>query len=226
MDSRLSLALVKIFEFPFVYSYFLPILLGIFLWKNNYLNRPAKYLVVYSILIFLEEYFYGVFGVLWRNNLWIGRIGLYIELLFVFFFFKCFITHKRLLHLMQAITIICIGLMTYLNTKAVWMSNPDVELIVYYTYLFIIVSLYYFQIFNDEKISNLFKDLGFMVGAVLILSNSMVLLFFLFYNYNVQTNDPELQRTHELFSYLNLIKIVGYNVFYAVFLWVTRVSPK
>lgn len=87
MEAKLGLALVKIFEFPFIYSYFLPIILGIFLWRKKQLSRPAIYLVVYIMVLFLEDYFHGFFAVLYRNNLWVGRIGLYFETLFVALFF-------------------------------------------------------------------------------------------------------------------------------------------
>lgn len=190
------------------------------------LSLASKYLVVYCGLIFLEEYFYGVFSILWRNNLWVGRIGLYIELLFVFIFFRTFIKRPGLQKLINILTILALGMMTYMNSQAVWLSNAELEQVVYFVYLISVFVIYYIQVFNDEKVNNLFLDLGFMVGSILIISWSFVLLYHLFYNYSVFSEDPQIKYIHRVLTKVNLFKIVGYNLLYTLVLWVTRVSQK
>lgn len=226
MEAKLGLALVKICEFPFIYSYFLPIILGIFLWRKKQLSRPAIYLVVYIMVLFLEDYFHGFFAVLYRNNLWVGRIGLYFETLFVALFFGYYLKEQVLRRIYFVCTVVCLSVITYFNTKADWMEHVDLELLIYYINLFIVVTLYYIQVYKDEQIQNIFFDLGFLVGSVLIISVSFVLLHNLFYNFTAFSQDSRIISIYKILSNINIYKIIGYNILFTVVLWVTRVSPK
>lgn len=223
MSDKLYKALTFIFEFPFIYSYFFPICVGIYLWSKKVLSTPAKLLLVYCFVIFLLEYANGFFAILIGNNLWVGRISVFIEIAFVYFFYRAIVQLPVVRNVLNLITAIALLFVIYLNLESIWTTHNELEVVIYYAYLFLVVIFYFIETFRTKAVPYLFKDIGFLVGSTLILSNSIVLLHFLFFNTTLTSNNEEMLAIHYFFETLNLYTIVSYNCLFALILWVTRI---
>lgn len=211
------------FKLPFFYTYLLPILMGLFLWKRQQLSKHAKILVAYCLFTIFHEWAFAAVGVIYHNNLWMTRTWVYFEILFVLLFYRNLLSGK-ILKAMYLSALPVVGLITYYNILAHWTNYVDVEYVMYYFWMFGVIILYFIQTFREERVENLFADIGFLVGFVLVITRSITFLQNLFYNTLVYSSD--LNHIAQFWSDVNKATIAGYNVLYALILWVTRLSRK
>ena len=183
-------------------------------------------LVIYSVLVYLQEYFMAFFAVVSRNNLWISRIGIVMETLFIFVFYFKIISDSNLKKWFNGISILAFILLLYFDFSGEWKSYVDMEMVVYFVYLLLAIIIYYIQTFRNELVEYLFKDIGFLVGSVLLLSSSVVLLGSLFYNTIVYVNDVKIKAVLRLYHNINIVNVVGYNILFGIILWITRAYRK
>jgi hypothetical protein len=190
------------------------------LWYTKQLSNQAKVLVVNSLLYFGIEWTFAAVGKIYGNNLWMTHIIIYFDVLFVFNFYYWFVQDKLTRTILVSVFSMVLVLITYFNFKAKWVQYTDHEFVVHYFWTFIAVGLYYINTFREEKVTNLFRDLGFMVGFILIISNSIVFLQNILYN-TFQTSELSLSFI-AFWTNVNWGTIIFYNLSYGTLLWVTR----
>ncbi|MNY46839.1 hypothetical protein D3C86_1820590 [compost metagenome] len=84
---------------------------------------------------------------------------------------------------------------------------------------YVIVS-YFVEMFRQEKVFNPFRDLYFVVGAVLLLGYSSTLLYNVLYDYVIMGYFG--LEVGSVLDGVNMGLVVFYNVLYSYALWISR----
>lgn len=202
-------------------SYLIPLLLGGVLWSKGHLLFVAKLLFLYILLTFAVECTGLILASKGIQNLWLYRLYLYIEVTFPTLFFINYYKSrlKRIIVLILfGLVIIFITLMNYFED---WSEYASIQTGITFTYIAYLILNYFIEMFRYEEVINPFKDLGFLVGSIVLLSQSTTFIYNLLYN---QLLDGYFgDSIHSTLENVNVMLIILYNMFYSYTLWVSRV---
>ncbi|WP_294673963.1 hypothetical protein [uncultured Fluviicola sp.] len=201
-------------------SCLIPFLIGGVLWFQGRLLFVAKILVVHTFVAFLFELIGIILASKGIHNLWLYRIYLYIEVVFPALFFGLY--YKSNLRKMLAFfgCIIVIILTTVLNSYDDWGYHASFQTGITFIYILFLILNYFIEMFQEEKVINPFKELAFLVGSIILLSQSSSFFYNLLYN---QLLDGYFGTSlHMTMEYVSIFLTILYNLLYSYAIWVSR----
>ena len=194
--------------------------MGLALWLQKRLPFISKILWVYILFTVCVEIFGAILASCGSNNLWLYRIYAYAELAFpILFFFNQFSegsSRNRLI----IVSLLAMILITLTNLFDDWQTYASVQTGITFGYVAFIIIAYFIQMFKLEKVFNPFKDIYFLVGAVILLAHSGTLIYDVLYDYVISGVFGE--EIHPILNGVNLGLILFYNILYSYALWISR----
>jgi hypothetical protein len=201
-------------------SYIFPIGIGLALLFQKRLPFAGGMLLIYLSFTFCIEITSTILANNSINNLWLYRIYLYVELVFlVFFFFNQF--SKRINKIVLLIVFALAMILTiFTNLFDDWQTHASLQTGIVFGYVAFIIISYFIEMFRTEKVFNPFKDVYFVVGAVTLLAHSGTLIYDVLYNHLVSGYFGSGIRS--ILNGVNLGLIVFYNILFSYALWISR----
>ena len=203
-----------------ILSYLIPLILGGVLWFKERLFFSSKVLAGYLLFSFLFEITGIVLAVYGVHNLWLYRIYLYVEVFFPTIFFVTYFKSSLLKYIAVITFVIVVILTTILNCFENWEYHASFQTGITFTYISFLILSYFIEMFREEKVVNPFKDLPFVVGSIILLSQSSTFLYNLLYNQlsSGYFGDSFHMKMEDVNVFLTMI----YNILYAYALWVSK----
>ncbi|WP_343748299.1 hypothetical protein [Fluviicola sp.] len=210
-------------EYVVFSSYIFPIGMGLALLIQKRLPFIGKILWVYMLFRLCVEIVSFILARNGINNLWLYRVYLYAELVFpsIFFFNQFSRKGNRLLLLIAFV--LAITLTTLTNLFDNWLAHASVQTGIAFVYVAFIIISYFVEMFRMEKVFNPFKDVYFILGAVIFLGHSGSLIYDVLYNYLISGYFGS--GILSILNKVNLSLIIFYNVLYSYALWISRHHP-
>lgn len=203
-----------------ILSYILPIGIGLALLFQKRLPFVGSILLIYLSFTFCVEIMSTVLASNGINNLWLYRLYLYVDLLFLaLFFFNQFSKRRNKVILLVVFTLAII-LTTLTNLFDNWLTHASLQTGITFGYVAFIIISYFIEMFRTEKVFNPFKDVYFVVGAVILLGHSGTLIYDVLYNYLISGYFGT--EIHHILSEVNLGLSIFYNVLFSYALWISR----
>lgn len=207
-------------EFVVFSSYIFPIGIGLALLFGKRLPFVGRILWGYMLFRLCVEIVSHKLAINGINNLWLYRIYLYAELVFPsIFFFNQFSKRRSKIMLLIAF-VLAIALTTLTNLYDDWQAHASIQTGITFGYVAFIIISYFVEMFQTEKVFNPFKDVYFIVGAVILLGHSGTLIYDVLYNYLISGYFGF--NIHSILNRVNLSLIIFYNVLYSYALWLSR----
>lgn len=203
-----------------ILSYILPIGVGLALWFQKRLPFVGIILLVYLSFTFCVEITSTVLAINGINNLWLYRLYLYVDLLFLLLFFFNQFSKRRNKVIFLAVFVLAITLTTLTNVFDNWLTHASLQTGITFGYVAFIIVSYFIEMFQTEKVFNPFKDVYFVVGAVVLLGHSGTLIYDVLYNY--LTLGYFGIEIHYILSEVNLGLIIFYNVLFSYAIWISK----
>jgi len=201
-------------------SYLLPLTMGLALWFQKRLPFVSKVLWAYLLFTVCVEIAGAILASNGSNNLWLSRVYVYAELVFPsFFFFNQFSEGRSRKQLLTVLLLAAI-LITLTNLFDDWQTSASLQTGITFGYVAFIIISYFVQMFRTEKVFNPFKDIYFVVGAVILLAHSGTLIYDVLYDYVITGVFGE--EIHPILNGVNLGLILFYNILYSYALWISR----
>lgn len=194
--------------------------MGGVLWFRGHLLFVSKLLLLYILLTFLFELIGFILANKGINNLWLYRVYLYVELIFpTVFFFRYYKSKWRRISVLSFFLLVLVFI-TLLNYFDDWTDHASMQTVITFTYIAYLILNYFIEMFQQEEVINPFKDLAFLVGSIILLSQSTTFIYNLLFN---QLIDGYFGNSiYSVLDNVNLILIIVYNLFYSYALWVSR----
>lgn len=211
---------MEVWVYLVISSYIFPIGIGLALLIQKRLPFVGGILLIYLSFTLCVEIMSVVLASRGINNLWLYRIYLYVELVFlVFFFFNQFSKRrgKMMLLIVFAFTIVLTTLTNFFDN---WLTHASLQTGITFGYVAFIIISYFIEMFRMEKVFNPFKDIYFVVGAVILLAHSGTLIYDVIYDYLIKVYFGS--DIHLILNGVNLGLIVFYNVLYSYALWISK----
>lgn len=214
---------METWEYFVISSYFFPIGIGLALLIQKRLPFVGGILWIYMLLTFCIEIVAAILANSGINNLWLYRVYLYVELAFPTLFFYNQFSKRRNKALLLGVFATSIILTTLTNFFDDWQARASIQTgITFGCVAFIIVS-YFIEMFRTEKVFSVFKEIYFVVGAVLLLGHSCTLIYNVLYDYLI-TGYFGFE-INSILNGVNLGLILFYNVLYSYAIWISRYHP-
>lgn len=204
-------------------SYIFPIGTGLALLFLKRLSFAGRVLWAYLLFTLSVEVISVILAIKGVNNLWLYRIYTYAELVFPALFFLNQFSKRRGKVLLLIVFAIAIILTTLTNIFDNWKDYASVQASITFAYIAFVIISYFVEMFQLEKVFNPFKDIYFVVGAVLLLSYSATLLYNVLYDYIFQGYFG--LGIGSVLHQVNMGLILFYNVLYSYALWISRHRP-
>jgi hypothetical protein len=201
-------------------SYLIPLIIGGALWLKGHLLFVGKLFVLYILLTLAVEFT----GFLLANkgipNLWLYRLYLYVEVIFPTLFFFGYYKSKLRKIIVFSFFILVIVFITLLNFFENWATHASLQTGITFTYIAYLILNYFIEMFRQEEVINPFRDLAFLVGSIILLSQSTTFIYNLLYNQLLEGYFGS--SIYSILENINIILIILYNIFYSYALWVSR----
>lgn len=207
-------------EYFIIFSYILPIGIGVALLFQKCLPLIGGILWVYSLFTFCVEITSATLAINGINTLWLYRIYLYVELVFPTLFFYHQFSKPRSKALLLGMFATSIILTTLTNLFDDWQNQPSIQSGITFACIAFIIIMYFVEMFQSEKVFNPFTDIYFVVGGTLLLGHSCILVYDVVYDYLVKAYFGT--QIHSILNGINLGLILFYNVLYSYALWLSR----
>lgn len=201
-------------------SYLLPIGMGLALLIQRRLPFIGGVLWGYLWFTLGVEVISTILATNGINNLWLYRVYLYAELVFpAIFFYSQFskISSRALLLTVVGVSVI---FTTLTNLVDDWQDHASVQTAIVFGCVSFIIISYFVEMFQMEKVFNPFKDVYFVVGAILFMAHSCTLIYNILYDYLISGYFHS--DVLSILDRVNLNMILFYNVLYSYALWISR----
>ncbi len=203
-----------------ILSYLIPLVLGGVLWFQGHLFFACKILIGYLLFSLLFE----LTGIILANygihNLWLYRIYLYVEVFFPTLFFGLYYKGKILKYVTFGLFTVVLILTTILNSFENWEYHASFQTGITFSYISFLILSYFIEMFREEKVINPFKELAFVVGSIVLLSQSSTFLYNLLYN---QLSSGYFGGSfHKTMEHVNVSLTMLYNILYSYAIWVSK----
>lgn len=203
-----------------ILSYVFPIGIGWALFIKRRLPFIGMILIIYLMFVLCIEVTAVFLAKKGINNLWLYRVYLYGELIFPTLFFYNQFSKVWRRTLLLFVFISSIILTTLSNFVDDWQSHASLQTGITFGYIAFLIITYFVEMFQMEKVFNPFKDIYFVVGATLFLSQSCSLIYNVLYNH-LASGYFGSDILPILYN-VNLSLIVFYNILYSYALWISR----
>lgn len=201
-------------------SYLLPIAVGLFIALQHQSTYSSQLLLTYISITFFVEIIGAILASNNFNNLWLYRIYLYLELTFIVaFFFKQF--SKRTTRMFVAISyFVAVTLISVMNHYENWDNHATLQTAISFCFIGFVIIRYFVEMFQTESVINPYKDIHFLVGAIILLGQSSTFIHNVLYNHLIDGYFGN--KIENLFYYINFSLILIYNLIYTIALWNNR----
>lgn len=207
-------------EYFILSSYLLPIGMGLALLIQKRLPFIAGVLWIYIWFTVGVEITSTILAFNGINNLWLYRIYLYAELIFPAIFFYSQFSKTSRKALLLTVVGVSVILITLTNLFDDWQDQASIQTVITFGCISFIIISYFVEMFQMEKVFNPFKDIYFVVGAILFMAHSCTLIYNILYDYLVSGYFHS--DILSILARVNLNMILCYNVLYSYALWISR----
>lgn len=202
-----------------ILSYLIPLVLGGVLWFRGHLFFASKILIGYLLFSLLFELTGIILASYGHHNLWLYRIYLYVEVFFPTLFFGLYYKSRILKYITFGLFTIVLILTTILNSFENWEYHASFQTGITFSYISFLILSYFIEMFREEKVINPFKELAFVVGSIILLSQSSTFLYNLLYN---QLSSGYFGDSfHKTMEHVNVSLTMLYNILYSYAIWVS-----
>jgi hypothetical protein len=211
---------MEAWEYFVISSYIFPIGTGLALFIQKRLPVVGGLLWGYLLVTFCIEIAAVILANNEINNLWLYRIYLYIELAFPTIFFYNQFSKIRSKVLLLSVFSASIILTTLTNVFDDWQARASIQTGITFGCVALIIISYFVEMFRTEKVFYPFKEVYFIVGAVLLLGHSCTLIYNVLFDYLIKGYFGS--EINSILNGVNLGLIVFYNVLYSYALWISK----
>lgn len=195
------------------YTTFIPIIFGIFRYKQlSIIQRILFWMIVLiSINQTISELLMHGFGL--KNNLPLYRIYILIEFVFLSFVFIRILKKKWVNLFIRISTSGFIGLwiFSFTFTDNLW-TYPSYILFIEGCLILFLSAIYFIQTFKEGKIQNILAQMEFWIASGLTLYFASNILLFLFSEFVVSLSDPSFFLIWAVHAFLTILLYIAYTI--------------